>query len=123
MNNYFQKDLNFKEEKVYNIFGPVNPWNYNNVANQFLNVGESLRDAMSKNPHLKVFVGCGYYDFATPYFTAQYDIEHMFLRPEQRKNIQFKFYESGHMYYIHKPSLVQSKRDMDAFYDESGGKN
>ena len=123
MNNYFQKDLNFKEEKLYNIFGPVNPWNYNNVANQFLNVGESLRDAMSKNPHLKVFVGCGYYDFATPYFTAQYDIEHMFLRPEQRKNSQFKFYESGHMYYIHKPSLIQSKKDMDAFYEESSGRN
>lgn len=122
MNNYFQKDLNFKEEKLYNIFGNVYPWNYNNVANQFLNVGESLRDAMSKNPHLKVFVGCGYYDFATPYFTAQFDVEHMFLRPEQRKNIQFKFYESGHMYYIHKPSLIQSKKDMDAFYEESGGK-
>jgi carboxypeptidase C (cathepsin A) len=69
LNDYFERELNFKEEKGYNIFGDVRPWNYNNVQNQFLNVAESLRDAMAKNPALKVYVGCGYYDFATPYFT------------------------------------------------------
>jgi carboxypeptidase C (cathepsin A) len=119
INDYFQKELNFKEEKGYNIFGDVYPWNYNNVQNQYLNVAESLRDAMSKNPALKVYVGCGFYDFATPYFTAQYDIEHMFLRPEQRKNVQVHTYEAGHMYYINKPSLVQFKKDVDAFYNWS----
>jgi carboxypeptidase C (cathepsin A) len=119
LNDYFQRELNVKEEKGYDIFGNVYPWNYSNVQNQFLNVAESMRDAMSKNPHLKIYVGCGYYDFATPYFTAQYDIEHMLLRPEQRKNIRFFFYESGHMYYIHKPSLVKFKKDVDAFFDWS----
>lgn len=117
MNDYFQRDLNFKEEKPYNIFGNVYPWNYNNVQNQFLNVAESLRDAMTKNTNLKVYVGSGYYDFATPYFTAEYDVEHMFLRPELRKNLRHYFYESGHMYYIHKPSLIQSKKDVDSFFD------
>ena len=123
INDYFQKELNFKEMKGYNIFGSVSPWNYSNVQNQFLNVAESLRDAMAKNPNLKVYVGCGYYDFATPYFTAQYDIEHMFLRPEQRRNIKFYFYESGHMYYIHKPSLIQFKKDMDSFFEWSSNVN
>ncbi|MEI8075126.1 MAG: peptidase S10 [Bacteroidota bacterium] len=117
INDYFEKELNFKEEKGYNIFGDVHPWNYNNVQNQFLNVAESLRDAMAKNPSLKVYLGCGYYDFATPYFTANYDLEHMFLRPEQRKNVKVHFYEGGHMYYINKPSLVQFKKDVDAFYN------
>ncbi|MCK9402286.1 MAG: carboxypeptidase [Chitinophagaceae bacterium] len=119
INDYFQKELNFKEDNGYNIFGDVYPWNYGNVQNQFLNVAESLRDAMAKNPALKVYVGCGYYDFATPYFTAQFDVEHMLLRPEQRKNIQFYFYEAGHMYYINKPSLEQSKKDVDAFFNWS----
>lgn len=119
MNDYFQRDLNFKEEKPYNIFGNVYPWNYSNVQNQFLNVAESLRDAMNKNTHLKVYVGSGYYDFATPYFTAEYDVEHMFLRPELRKNVKHYFYESGHMYYIHKPSMVQFKKDVDSFFDWS----
>ena len=121
LNDYFQKELNFKEEKGYDIFGPVSPWNYSNVQNQFLNVAESLRDAMAKNPHLKVYVGCGYYDFATPYFIARYDVEHMFLRPEQKKNIRFYFYESGHMYYIHKPSLIQFKKDIDSFFEWNNG--
>ena len=116
MNDYFQRELNFKEEKPYNIFGNVRPWNYNNVQNQFLNVAESLRDAMAKNPALKVYLGCGFYDFATPYFTAQYDIEHMHLRPEHRKNVKVYTYESGHMYYIHKPSLVKFKKDVDDFF-------
>lgn len=117
LNDYFQNDLNFKEEKPYNIFGPVSPWNYNNVQNQFLNVAESLRDAMAKNPALKVYVGSGYYDFATPYFTAKYDIEHMFLRPEARKNVRHYFYNSGHMYYINMPDMIQFKKDVDAFFE------
>ncbi len=117
INDYFQKELNFKEEKPYNIFGNVYPWNYNNVQNQFLNVAESLRDAMAKNPGLKVYVGSGYYDFATPYFTAMYDVEHMFLRPEARKNVKHYFYNSGHMYYINMPDMIQFKKDVDEFFD------
>ncbi len=119
INDYFEKDLNFKEEKPYNIFGNVFPWNYNNVQNQFLNVAESLRDAMTKNPALKVYVGSGYYDFATPYFTASYDIEHMFLRPETKNNIKHYFYNAGHMYYINKPDMIQFKKDVDSFFDWS----
>ncbi len=119
INDYFEKDLNFKEEKAYNIFGNVSPWNYNNVQNQFLNVAESLRDAMTKNPSLKVYVGSGYYDFATPYFTASYDIEHMFLRPETKKNIKQYFYTSGHMYYINKTDMIQFKKDVDSFFEWS----
>lgn len=119
LNDYFTKELNFKEDQAYNIFGNVRPWNYNNVQNQFLNVAESLRDAMTKNPALKVYVGSGYYDFATPYFTAKYDVEHMFLRPEAKKNIKHYFYNSGHMYYINKPDMIQFKKDIDAFFEWS----
>lgn len=117
INDYFQNGLNFKEENPYNIFGNVYPWSYNNVQNRFLNVAESLRDAMTKNTSLKVYVGSGYYDFATPYYTAQYDIAHMLLHPELRNHIRHYFYESGHMYYINKPSMLQFKKDIDSFFD------
>ena len=119
MNDYLERELKFKDEKGYNVFGNVYPWSYKNVQNKYLNVAESLRDAMAKNPYLKVYLGCGYYDFATPYFTAVYDIEHMFLRPEQRNRVEIKYYESGHMYYIHKPSLIQFKKDIDSFFDST----
>jgi carboxypeptidase C (cathepsin A) len=118
INDYFEKELNFKEEKAYNIFGSVYPWKFNNQDNQFLNVAESLRDAITKNPALKVYIGAGYFDFATPYFIAEYDVQHMFLQPELQKNIQFHFYEAGHMYYINKPSLIQFKKDVDDFFDK-----
>jgi carboxypeptidase C (cathepsin A) len=74
---------------------------------------------MTKNTHLKVYVGSGYYDFATPYFTAQYDISHMLLHPSIRSNIRHHFYESGHMYYINKVSMIQFKKDIDSFFDWS----
>jgi len=119
MNDYLERELNVQEETAYNIFGSVYPWNYNNVQNQYLNVAESLRDAMTKNTHLKVFIGSGYYDFATPYFTANYDVAHMFLKPELRKNVQHFYYEAGHMFYINKTSLVQFKKDVDSFFEWS----
>ena len=119
MNDYFERELNLKEDRAYNIFGNVYPWNYNNVQNQYLNVAESLRDAMTKNTNLKVYIGSGYYDFATPYFTANFDVAHMFLQPELRKNLKHYYYESGHMYYINKVSMIQFKKDVDSFFEWS----
>ena len=52
---------------------------------------------------------------------AKDHLEHMQLRPEQRSRVRTHWYESGHMYYIHKPSLVQFKKDMDAFFDWNPG--
>ena len=121
INDYFERELNFKEEKPYNIFGSVYPWNYNNVQNRFLNVAEDLRAAMTRNPSLKVYIGAGYFDFATPYFIATYDVQHLFLRPELQQNIQFHYYPAGHMYYINKPCLIQMKKDVDAFYEKNSG--
>jgi carboxypeptidase C (cathepsin A) len=117
INDYFERELKVKEDKAYNIFGNVYPWNYNNVQNQYLNVAESLRDAMSKNPALKVYVGSGFYDFATPYFIAKYDIAHLFLRPEFRSNVKHFFYQAGHMYYINKPDMDKMKKDVDGFFE------
>ena len=115
INDYFEREFTFKEENPYNIFGNVYPWSYNNVQNQFLNVGESLRDAMTKNTHLKVYIGSGYYDLAAAYFTADYDIVHLFLHPDLQMNLRHYYYDAGHMYYINKPCMVQFKKDMDIF--------
>ena len=117
INDYFERELNVKEENPYNIFGNVYPWNYNNVQNKYLNVGESLRDAMTKNTHLKVYVGSGYYDLATPFFTADYDIAHIFLHPDLQQNIRHYYYEAGHMYYINQPSMIQFKKDVNSYFE------
>lgn len=118
--SYFGKELNYTNNLTYYILGGgVGRWNYSNVQNKYLNVAEYMRQAMSVNPSMKVWVLGGYYDFATPYFASRYVIHHMGLRPEQEKNINFTYYEAGHMLYIHMPSLKQMKIDADSFYHKT----
>lgn len=120
INNYLRQDLKYENDLPYLILtGRVQPWNYNNVQNQFLNVAETLRGAMAENPHLKVWVCAGYYDLATPFFAAEYTFNHMNLRPEQKKNVNFTYYEAGHMMYIHKESLIKIKKDADKYFEDA----
>jgi carboxypeptidase C (cathepsin A) len=74
-----------------------------------------LRKAMTRNPYLKVFVASGYYDFATPYFAADYTFQHLGLDPSLRGGVSFGYYNAGHMMYIHEGELARFKRDIAAF--------
>jgi carboxypeptidase C (cathepsin A) len=119
INDHIRRTLNFKSDLPYEILtGRVQPWSYANVQNQFLNTSETLRQAIHKNPSLKVLICNGYYDLATPYFATDYTVNHMFLDEKLRNNISQTFYEAGHMMYIHKPSLIQFKKDVTNFYKD-----
>lgn len=78
-----------------------------------------LARAMRTNPHLKVLSLNGYYDMATPFFGAEYDLKHMQLPPALRPNVSFKYYESGHMIYIHPESMTALRRDLVEWYDSA----
>jgi len=120
VNDHLKRTLNFSSEIPYEILtGRVRPWNYDNVQNEYLNAAETMRQAMHKNPYLKVLVCNGYYDLATPYFATQYTFDHLFLDEKLKGNISMKYYEAGHMMYIHKPSLVQMTEDVREFYGNS----
>ncbi|MGH8278316.1 MAG: S10 family peptidase [Gammaproteobacteria bacterium] len=80
-------------------------------------VAANLGDAMRKNPNLKVFSANGYFDLATPFFKTEFDIDNLDLPPEIYQNIQFHYYPSGHMIYLHVPALAQYHADLDKFYD------
>ena len=67
INHYIRKELNFKTDLKYNMFGPVHPWN-----NEKDDTRDNLRQAMAQNPYLKVLIQSGYYDGATTYFNAKY---------------------------------------------------
>lgn len=117
VNDHLRRTLKVENDLPYEMLtGRVRPWNYTNVQNQYLNVAETLRSAMTKNPFLKVLVCNGYYDMATPYFATEYTFRHMMLDPALRRNVKMTYYESGHMMYIHKPSLRQLTRDALEFY-------
>jgi carboxypeptidase C (cathepsin A) len=112
MNDYARRELKYENDLSYEILtGRVQPWSYANVENEYLNVAETLKRAMTKNPFLKVWVANGYYDLATPYFATDYTVKHMGLDPAVRGNISLTYYEAGHMMYIHTESLKKLKAD------------
>jgi carboxypeptidase C (cathepsin A) len=64
---------------------------------------------------MKLFVGSGYYDLATPYFATQYTLNHMGLDPGQHGRVKLGYYPAGHMMYIQDQSLGELKRDVSTF--------
>ncbi|MHB8521337.1 MAG: S10 family peptidase [Limisphaerales bacterium] len=116
MNDYVRNQLKYESDLPYEILtGKVMPWNYNDYQNRYLDVAETLRQAMTQNPHLKVFVANGYYDLATPFLATRYTFDHLGLDPILQKNVSMGYYEAGHMMYLNKPSRVQLKKDLATF--------
>ncbi len=116
LNDYVRSELGFESDLPYEILTDrVHPWRFEEHQNQYVNVAETLREAMSKNRFLRVFVANGYYDLATPYLATRYTFDHMELDESLRGHITMKHYEAGHMMYIHEESLAALKRDLVGF--------
>ena len=87
LNDYVRNDLKFDSDLPYEVLtSRVRPWNYGSAQNRYVNVADTLRGAISQNRDLKVFVAAGYYDFATPYFAAEYTFSHLGDRKSTRLN-------------------------------------
>jgi len=114
-NQYVRNDLKFDSDLPYEILtNRVSPWNWDE-DNRYVNVATSLREAMTQNASLKVFIGAGYYDLATPFFSAEYTVDHMDLDPKLRDHIALGYYEAGHMMYTQLKSLQKAKQDIAKF--------
>ncbi len=118
-NDYVRRELQFESDIPYELMADVGPWNFGDAAGGFPNTAEDLRKAMTRNPYLKVWLTCRYYDLATPFFGAENVVAGMNLEPAIRANLRFSYYESGHMLYIHKPSRVKFKADFEAFLKDA----
>ncbi len=77
-----------------------------------LETASQLRNSMNRDPQLKVLMLSGIYDMGTPYFPAELTFDHMYLAEDRYANITKKRYESGHMIYLHEPSLAAIRQDM-----------
>jgi carboxypeptidase C (cathepsin A) len=103
INHYIQKELRFKTDIKYNMFGPVRPWNNDND-----NTREDLRRAMAENPYLRVLFQSGYYDGATTYFNAKYTM--------------WQVDPSGKMKYLRNEDLIQANEDIRIFIESTSSK-
>jgi len=123
LNDYLGRELGFKSMLPYEILtGRARPWPYGRAGtNRYVNVADRLRSAMSRNPDMHVWVSSGYYDMATPYFATNYTFDHMWLRDGLKDNVYMTYYPSGHMVYIHYPSLKQMKEDLKTFLGRALG--
>jgi len=114
-NHYVRKELGVQTDMVYeSLSSKVNDkWEWE--KGRLPNTGEALRSAIAKNPFMKVFVGQGYYDLATPHFATEYMITHLNVDPTLRSNVTMAFYQAGHMFYLDIDSLIQHKKDIVKF--------
>jgi carboxypeptidase C (cathepsin A) len=116
LNHYVRAELEYANDLPYEILtSRVRPWSYREFEGAHVSVTGKLSSAMRANPHLRVHVGLGYHDGATPYFAAEHVLAHLPIPAELRGNIGLAYYEAGHMMYVHEPSRVRQSADLAEF--------
>jgi carboxypeptidase C (cathepsin A) len=118
INSYLRDDLNLKIDRQYVTIGGVSEWDWKLAGQRgrdgevYVNVAPYLGRAMRENSGLRVFVGQGWYDFATPFFGAEYSLGRSGFDPAR---IQFHYYDAGHMMYVRPEDLRKLSADVRAF--------
>jgi carboxypeptidase C (cathepsin A) len=111
--DYLKNTLKWESDLHYPTSGNVRPWGY--VQNAYMDKTEALRQTMAKNPFLRVFVVCGYYDMATYLGGAEFNFTHLAYDKAITDRVSFGYYEGGHMMYIRPSAHKSLKSDVAAF--------
>lgn len=122
-NHLVREELGYESDLHYEqISRRVHPWSYAPFEGKHVDVTPQLARAMRQNPALKVHVAYGWYDGATPYYASE-EVLHQLQVPQERlADIEHKYYEAGHMMYVHEPSRVQQAADLAAFVTRASGR-
>jgi carboxypeptidase C (cathepsin A) len=125
-NDYVRRQLKFGDGQTYRLFADIDNWDFAHKApgskealQQSTNVMPDLATAMKTNPNLRVSLHGGYYDLATPYYAADYEMHHMPIPAALQKNISYAWYPSGHMVYAHEDSLKRLHDNVAHFIEET----
>lgn len=129
-NDYARKRLGYGEGVEFKSGIPIySDWDYKHqpppAAKPLIalpNVLPDLAVAMKQNPNMKVMVNGGYYDISTPYFEGVMELRHLPIPDSLRPNIEYRYYESGHMVYAHHPSLVAIHDNVADFIRRTSGR-
>jgi carboxypeptidase C (cathepsin A)/subtilisin family serine protease len=121
-NNYVRSELGYKTDMPYYTRAQdadAGSWNWGSAIDGFPDTATALREAMVKNPYLKILVMEGFYDLATPFSAANYTVDHLDLPGRHRDNISVATYEAGHMVYLPEAGLKKMKADEAEFVARS----
>jgi carboxypeptidase C (cathepsin A) len=123
-NSYVREELKFGKDLTYNTSAEISEWDWKRTGRRggfpgAPNVDQDLVDALVTNTHLHVEVENGIYDLATPFFATEYTMTHLGLPENLQKNISLKYYDAGHMMYLHEADLSKLKANVAAFLDNA----
>jgi carboxypeptidase C (cathepsin A) len=129
-NDYARKELHYSNDHAFKLSIPIfQTWNglhqqpgqsrAPTSSEQGLNVMQDLANAMKINTNLKILLNAGYFDLATPFYEGIYEMHHLPMPANLQQNIQYKFYESGHMVYAKDTSLKVLHDTSAAFIRET----
>ena len=119
MNNYITDELGFRTDRPYipTNLGVNEAWTYPiGPEGGYLSQENTIFECMSKNSFLNIWVLCGYYDAATPFYAAEYTYSHVFLNDDFKDNLSFTYYPCGHMIYMEQQSFDKFRKDAEAWY-------
>jgi len=123
LNHYMRDQLEVTMDRPYKPSGRLGrDWNWRPVPEgsywepTYVNVARRLSNALRRNSALRVLVASGYYDFATPFYDAEYTFGRHGILADR---VEYTFYEAGHMMYVHEPSLEQFMADVRRFIVEA----
>jgi carboxypeptidase C (cathepsin A) len=136
-NTYVRRDLHYGEGQTYRptAYDVVSPhWIRTHMPPgagggrggppvappQAANVMPDLAEALKYNPNLHVFLAGGYYDLATPFMEGMYQMHHLPMPEKLQSNIEYHYYQSGHMVYANEASLKQLHDNVAAFIRKTG---
>ena len=117
--DYLTNELGFETDIPYIPLNPDTSGNWSFPLNWGLGTAsqeKTIYECMSKNKFLKIWVICGYYDAATPFYGSEWIYSHVFLDDERKDNLRFTYYPSGHMFYADKASFDQFRKDAEEWY-------
>jgi carboxypeptidase C (cathepsin A) len=85
-----------------------------------VDVMPDLATAMKYDPDLKICLNGGYFDLATPFYEGLYEMHHLQIPEKLQANIEYHYYQSGHMVYANESSLKQLHDNVAAFIRKTG---